>query len=142
MQFQAQEEAKFFKDNIPLNIRREVEGKVEDLWNTVKNMPQEELHQEVADWVLDLGSTARRVVAYDRLLMQYWVNMKMVGHSYMEREAKIAGDEELVREWKHHNGACHLIHQKVDVIASRLGVSVFTGGKGKDEVAPLRDSCR
>ena len=49
VQLQAQEEAKFFKDNIPLNIRWEVEGKVEDLWNTVKNMHKEELHQEVAD---------------------------------------------------------------------------------------------
>ena len=135
VQLQAQEEAKFFKDNIPLNIHREVEGKVEDLWNTVKNMPKEELHQEVADWVLDPGSTTGRVVAYDRLLMQYWVSMKMVGHSYMEKEAKVAGDEEIVREWKHHNGECHLIHQKVDVIVSRLGVSFFAMGKGLEGVA-------
>ena len=140
VQLQAQEEADFFKDNIPLNICWEVEGKVEDLWNTMKNMPKEELHHEVVDWVLDPGSTARCAMAYDRLLMNYWVNMKMVGHSYMEREAKMASDEELVREWKHHNGECHLIHQKVDVIASRLGVSFFSVGKGLDEAAHLRDS--
>ena len=48
-QIQAQEEAKFFKDNIPLNIRWEVEGKAEDLWHMVKNMSKEDLHQEVAD---------------------------------------------------------------------------------------------
>ena len=74
--------------------------------------------------------------------MQYWVNMKLVGHSYMEREEKMVGDEELVREWKHHNGEFHLIHQKVDVISSRLGVSFFTVGKGLDKVACPRDSCR
>ena len=44
MQLQAQEEAEFFKDNIPLNIHQEVEGNVEGLWNTMKNMPKEELH--------------------------------------------------------------------------------------------------
>ena len=81
-----------------------MEGKAEDLWTTVKNMPREELHQEVADWVLDPGSTAGRAAAYDHLLMQYWVNMKMVGHSYMEREAKMVGDEEPMREWKQYNG--------------------------------------
>ena len=49
MQIQAQEEADFFKDHIPLSIHREVEGKVKDLCYTVKNMPKEYLHQEVAD---------------------------------------------------------------------------------------------
>ena len=113
---------------------------VEGLWDEVKDMLRESLHAEVADWVLDPGSTAGRAAAYDRLLMQYWVNMKLVGHSYMEREAKMAGDEESVREWKHHNGECHLMHQKVHVIASRLGVSFFVAGKGLDEVARPRDS--
>ena len=64
----------------------------------------------MADWVLETGSTAGRAAAYDCLLMQYWVNMKLVGHSYIEWEAKMVGDKDLVREWKHHNGECHLIH--------------------------------
>ena len=51
------------------------------------------------------------------------------------------GDEEPVREWKHHNGEFHLMHKKVDVIASRLGVSFFAVSKGIDEVARSRDSC-
>ena len=67
--------------------------------------------------------------------------MKLVGHSYIEREAKMVGDEEPVREWKQHNGECHLIHQKVDVLASRLGVSFYAGGMGNDEVARPRESC-
>ena len=64
----------------------------------------------MADWVLDPGSTAGHAAAYDCLLMQYWVNMKLVGHSYMEREATMARDEEPVREWKYHYGECRLIH--------------------------------
>ena len=107
----------------------------------MKNMPREELNQEVAYWVLDPVSTVGRAVAYDRLLMQYWVNMKLVGHSYIEQEAKMVGDEEPIREWKHHNGEYHLIHQKVDVIASRLGVSFFAAGTGLDEVARPWDNC-
>ena len=73
-------------------------------------MPKEDLHQEVVDWVLDPGSTVGRAAAYDCLLMQYWVNMKMVGHSYIEHEAKQEGDEEPVKAWKSHNDECHLIH--------------------------------
>ena len=87
----------YFKDHIPLNICWEVEGKAEDLWHMVKSMPKEYLHQEVADWVLDPDTTMGRATAYDRLLMQYWFNMKMVGHSYMEHEAKQVGDEEPIK---------------------------------------------
>ena len=140
-QLQAQEEAEIFKDNIPLKIRREVEAIAEDLWTSVRSMPKDELRREVADWVLDPGSTAGRAAAYDRLLMQYWVNMKLVGHSFMEREAKSTGDEEPVRAWKLHNGECHLIHQKIDILASRLGVSFYAAGKAPGERARPRACC-
>ena len=50
------------------------------------------------------------------------------------------GDEEPVKAWKFHNGECHLIHQKVDIIASRLGVSFFVARKGPEEVAHPRDN--
>ena len=95
----------------------------------------------MADWVLDLGSTVGRTAAYDRLLMQYWVNMKLVGHSYMEQEDKMAGDGEPVREWKNHNGEFHLIDQKVDIIASRLRVAFYATGKGPEEATHPQDSC-
>ena len=88
LQLQAQEEVEYFKDNIPLNIHLEVEERAKDLWHTGKNMPKEDLHQEVEEWVLDPRTTTGRMATYDCLLMQYWVNMKIVGHSYMEREAK------------------------------------------------------
>ena len=107
----------------------------------MKNMPREELHQEVVEWVLDPGSTMGRAAAYDHLLMQYWVNMKLVGHSYTEREAKMAGDEEPVREWKQHNGECHLMQQKVDILASRLGISFYAAEKVSNEVAFPRECC-
>ena len=67
--------------------------------------------------------------------------MKMVSHSYIEREAKNEGDEEPMKAWKSHNGECHLIHQKVDLIDSRIGVSFYTAGKGYEEFARLRAHC-
>ena len=48
-QLLAQEEAELFKDNIPVNIRHEVEDIAEDLWTSVKNMPKEDLWRDVAD---------------------------------------------------------------------------------------------
>ena len=104
----------------------------------MKNMPKDKLHREVADWVLDPGSTAGRATAYDRLLMQYWVNMKLVDHSFTDQEADTVGDEEPVRAWKQHNGECHLIHQKVDILTSHLGISFFAVGKAPDEMAWMR----
>ena len=59
----------------------------------------------------------------------------------MEREAKQAGDKEPVKAWKYHNGECQLIHQKVDIIASRLGVTFYTVGKGHEEAVRPWDSC-
>ena len=59
-------------------------------------MPKEDLHKEVANWVLDLGTMVGRASAYDHLLMIYWVNMCLVGHSSVMKEAKCEGDEELV----------------------------------------------
>ena len=118
-----------------------MEDIAEDLWTSVKNMPKEDLRRDLADQVLDPGSTAGRAVAYDHLLIQYWVNMKLVGHSFMEREVKSAGDEEPVRAWKHHNGECHLIHQKVDILASRLGISFYAVGKVPKETARPRECC-
>ena len=90
---------------------------------------------------MDPSSTAGHTAAYDRLLMQYWVNMKLVGHSYTEREVNMVGDEEPVWEWKQHNGECHLMHQKVDILASHLGISFFAVGKDSDEVARPREFC-
>ena len=67
--------------------------------------------------------------------------MKMVSHSYVECEAKNEGDEEPIKAWKSHNGECHLIHQNVDIIASRLGVSFYTMSKGYEEFSQLRAHC-
>ena len=84
-------------------------------------MPRENLHDEVAKWVLDLGNTAGRASAYDRMFMTYWVTVRLVGHSAAMREAKQAGYLEPVPFWKEHNVECHTMHHKLDVLAARLG---------------------
>ena len=67
---------------------------VGNLWEEVKLMPIQELRKEVADWVVDLGTTTGRESAYDHMLMIYWVNMNLLSHSLVSREAKHEGDEE------------------------------------------------
>ena len=66
--------------------------------------------KEVADWVLDPGTTTGRATSYDHLLMIYWVNMSLVGHSSVMKEAKCEVDEEPMKAWKDHNSECHLMH--------------------------------
>ena len=67
---------------------------VEGLWVEAKSMPRENLHEEVVEWVLDPGNTAGRASAYDRMLLTYWVTIRLVRHSATLREAKQEGDEE------------------------------------------------
>ena len=106
----------------------EVEKVVGDLWEEVKLMSKETLHKEVADWVLDPGTTIGKASAYDCLLMIYWVTMRLVGRSSVAREAKCEGDEESVKVWKEHNSECHLMHQKIDVIVAKLGCPFYPAG--------------
>ena len=72
-----------YKDHVPLAIQLEFDNFVGNLWEEVKAMPFEDLHKEVANWVLDPRNTVGRAFAYDRLLMMYWVNLQLVGHSAM-----------------------------------------------------------
>ena len=37
------------------------------------------------------------------------------------QEAKRDGDTEPVPFWKEHNSECHTMHQKIDIIAAKLG---------------------
>ena len=52
-----------------------------------------------------------------------------MGYSSVVREAKCEGDEELVKVWKEHNSECHLMHQKIDVIAAKLGIPFYPVGR-------------
>ena len=82
--------------------------------------------------------------------MIYWVIMNLVTHSNLSAVAKIEeklaemmakkeGGEEPIKAWKEHNeecqdmcrklkalnSDCHLMHQKVDQIASCLGIALY-----------------
>ena len=61
--------------------------------------------------------------------------MRLVGHSSVAREAKCEGDEEPVKVWKEHNNECHLMHQKIDFIAAKLGIPFYPAGRGPTEYA-------
>ena len=80
-QIQSQEEAKHFKEHVPLEIRLEVNKVVIEVWEEVKLMLKECLHEELANWVLDPGTMESRASTYDHLLMIYWVTTHLVGHS-------------------------------------------------------------
>ena len=54
---------------------------VAELWEEVKLMLKECLHEEVTNWVLDPGTMESRASTYDHLLMIYWVTTHLVGHS-------------------------------------------------------------
>ena len=39
---------------------------------------------------------------------------------------RVRGNEELVRAWKDHNMDSRLMHHKIDLIASKLGISFYS----------------
>ena len=49
------------------------------------------------------------------------MTVHLVGHSSVMQEAKREGDTELMPFWKEHNNECHTMHQKIDILAARLG---------------------
>ena len=78
-------------------ILLEIEMVVENMWEEVKLMPIQELRKEVVDWVVDLGTMTGRESAYDHMLMIYWVNMNLLSHSLVSREAKHEGDDDSIK---------------------------------------------
>ena len=82
-------------------------------------MPIEELHREVEEWVVDLGNMTGREVAYDRMIMLYWVNKNLILHASLSNTTKRKGDEEPVRAWKDHNADyIILMHKSMGIMAS------------------------
>ena len=48
----------------------------------------EEIHEEVEEWVLDLGTTTGRAFVYERIIMVYWVMKILMAHVAMEGVSK------------------------------------------------------
>ena len=138
-QLLAQEEADRYKEHVPLKIRLEVDRMVEELWEEAKAMPKDQLRDEVADWVLDPGSTAGRASAYDRMILTYWVTVRLVGLSASIQNAKQEGDEVPIPAWKEHHGECHTMHHKLDVLAARLGFPFHPADRRALEIARPRE---
>ena len=105
--------------------RSKIELVVDCLWDETKAMPWEKLCCEVEAWVVDPSNTTGRVVAYDKLLILYLVNINLIAHSSLSIAAKQEGDEEPVRVWKEHNVDCHLMHIKTDIMATKMGIEFF-----------------
>ena len=109
--------------------------------------------------------------------MIYWVIMNLVTHSALNIKAKLEemaakkeGDVEPLKSWKEHNEECraisknidilssdfHLMHHKVDQIATHLGIALYhpemeqqmvegsnwrTGGRSNDNMGAASPSC-
>ena len=68
------------------------------------------------------------------MLMIYWVNMNLLSHSLVSREAKREGDEEPVKAWIEHNDDCHLMNRKIDVMGPHMGIPSYPVGEMQEEV--------
>ena len=75
--------------------------------------------------MVDFGNIARRVVSYDIFIILYWVNMNLISHSSLSTATKWEGDEELVSVWKDHNIDLRLMHRKIDIMATNMGIELF-----------------
>ena len=51
------------------------------------------------------------------------------------QEAKRDGDSEPVPFWKEHNAECHTMHEKLDILAARLGFSFHLVDRRAMEIA-------
>jgi len=136
-QARAQEAGHFFRNRLPSPVREEIESMEKRLWDTIQDLPADELRGEVEEWVMDPGSTAGRASAYDRMVMLYWVTKNLLAHAIMTNMAKAEGDEEPVRAWKDHNAESRLMHRKIDAIANKLGLTFYDPRREMAEQAGL-----
>ena len=70
-QLQAHEATKFFKDHMSLIACKAIERVDKELLEKVKEMPIEEVHQEVEYRVMDPSSMFNRSLPYDLMIMIY-----------------------------------------------------------------------
>lgn len=71
IQSRAQEVGYFFHNRLPSPVREEIESMEKRLWDSIKEIPAEELRGEVEDWIMDPRTTTGRASAYDRMVMLY-----------------------------------------------------------------------
>lgn len=107
-------------------------------------MTEGDLREEIGEWVMDAGTTAGRLSAYDKMITTFWVTKSLLAHVLMERAHTAAGDAEPACAWKSHYHDCKLMHQKIDLIAAKVCIplqpaSVSSMGGGEMRVQVLED---
>ena len=86
------------------------------MWEHVKALNSENLKDEVAKWVLDLGSTVGQLLAYGRIIDTFQLMEILIFNVLMDHENKVAGDKDPIRAWKGHNWDYRLMYRKIDIM--------------------------
>ena len=70
----------FLKDKVPLAIREDIEWLEKDLREHVNSLNMEDIRDEVVKWVQDPSSDLGRLLAYDCIIITYWVMKDLLSH--------------------------------------------------------------
>jgi len=110
-----------FASRTPQNVQKEICELEKLIWAQADEAHEEGHVDELATWIQDPGHNSGRLALYDRAVEYYWVAKTMMGMILNEREAKAEGDTEPAKHWKQHHMETHILHMKIDALASQLG---------------------
>jgi len=129
----AADTARAFKQFLPHNVQHEVEAAESQVWQKVEEAKFDGELDEYKQWVKDPGYTNGRLGLYDKALAYYWAAKHLCGLLLNKNSAKEKAEHEPIKTWRPHHRETHLIHMKIDAIASKLGMPFLP----KDSAANL-----
>jgi len=116
--------AKHFKQTVPLEVQADIAKVEQGVWEEVNQGIPEPEFNDLAGWIHDPGKTYGRIGLYQRAISYYWASKCLLAKMLVDQKQK--GIEHRagvpVPLWDlHYNDAC-LMHKKIDVIATKLGI--------------------
>lgn len=123
-QEKAAHSAKHFKATVPPEIQADIAKVEQEVWEEVNQGIPEPEFNDLADWIHDLGKTYGRIGLYQRSISYFWAAKCLLAKMLVDQKQK---GKELrtgipVPLWDTHFNDARLMHKKMDMIASKLGI--------------------
>ena len=143
-QGKAAHSAKHYKSSVPLEIQADIAKAEQEVWEEAnRGIPEQEFN-ELAEWIHDPGKTYGRIGLYQRSISYFWAAKCLIAKLLVEQKQQGKEGKELragipVPLWDHHYNDARLMHRKLDVIASKLGIRFVAPEVALAAKATVRD---
>lgn len=121
-QERAAQSAKHFRHHIPPEIQADIAKAEEGVWAEVEQGIPEADFNDLAQWIHDPGKTYGRVALYQRAITYFWAAKCLLAKMMVDKNCKEPRSGVPIPLWDLHYNDARLMHKKLDVIASKMGI--------------------